>query len=204
MSTPAAKPASVINLKSLRWSLALLAGACLVAGAAGIVAFRLGEQTTALHKQVLAQQAETRSRLARANDDEREIRSKIDRYQEILQHGRTQPERRLEWVESLRAIKQSRRLLDLDYEIAPQRALDERNRISGGYEFLASPMKFDLSMLHEGDLVGLLDDLAANTQALTSVKSCKIERIVSSPVAQGGANLKASCEMDWITLREKL
>jgi hypothetical protein len=200
MSTPAAT--SVITFKSLRWSLALLLLACLATAAAVVVVFQLAQNTAGQHKQALAKQAETRARLARANDDEREIRSKIDRYQELIVLGRTQPERRLEWVEALRSIKQSRRLPGLDYEIAPQRPLDEKNRVTGGYEFLASPMKVEIEALHEGDLIGLLADLSAAAEALITVRTCKLERL---PQNQGrlGANLKVACEMDWITLRER-
>ncbi|MCX8017507.1 MAG: hypothetical protein N2690_06380, partial [Rhodocyclaceae bacterium] len=146
--------------------------------------------------------ATRRARLARAHEDEREIAAKIARYQEILARGRTQPERRLEWVEILDGIKKTRRLLDLNYEIAPQRLLDPKQPAAGGYEFHTSPMKLELPLLHEEDLLGLLADLSRQSEALVSVRSCRIER---QPVeaAHGGAPLKAACELDWITLREK-
>jgi hypothetical protein len=194
-------PTSVINLKSLRWSLLLLAGALAAAG--GIVAAILyyGQQADTAYKQALAHQNQTRARLLRANDDEREIREKIARYQEIIRQGRTDAERRLDWVETLRGIKTSRRLLGLDYEIAPQRPLDEKVVASGGYSFLVSPMKLEMPLLHEGDLLGLLADLSNQVNALVSVRSCRIERLADSPA--NAANLKAFCEIDWITLQEK-
>jgi uncharacterized protein HemX len=126
---------SVISLKSLRWSLLLLLLACLAAAAAVFGVLQISQQNDRTHKQALAQQTETRGRLARANDDAREIREKIARYQELIRLGRTQPERRLEWVETLRHIKTSRRLLGLDYEIAPQRPLDEKMPSAGGFDF---------------------------------------------------------------------
>jgi hypothetical protein len=197
MDTP-----SAINLKNLRWSLLLLA-ACLISAAAVVFVQQLEHQSRIGLTQAQAQQSETSARLARANDDEREIRAKIARYQQIIDQGRAQPERRLEWVETLRGIKTTRRLLGLDYEIAPQRPLDAKLVASGGYNFLVSPMRLEMPLLHENDLLGLLDDLQAQVQALVSVRNCRIERLPADPSRQNAANLKALCEIDWITLQEK-
>jgi type II secretory pathway pseudopilin PulG len=198
MDTPA--PAAV-TIRALGPSLGLLIVAILLAAASIGWTYLQVQQATQQHKQAQARQSETRARLARVNEDEREIREKIARYHDLVQRGFTEPERRLQWVETLKAIKESRRLLGLNYEIAPQRPLDPKQVSSGGYDFLVSTMKLDLPMLHEEDLLGLLSDLSAKTQALVSVKSCQIERVTSG--AQAGANLKAACEIDWIKLQEK-
>lgn len=198
MNTPAS---TAVTIRALGPSLALLIIALLLAAASIGWTYLQVQQATQQHKQAQMRQTETRSRLARVNEDEREIREKITRYQDIVQRGLTEPERRLQWVETLKAIKESRRLLGLNYEIAPQRPLDPKQVSSGGYDFLVSTMKLDLPMLHEEDLLGLLSDLAAKTQALISIKSCQIERVTSG--AQAGANLKAACEIDWIKLQEK-
>lgn len=191
---------SAINLKSLRWHLALFLLAALLAGGAAVAALRHHEEAERRLGAARAALADTRAMLARVHEDEREIRARIVRYKEIIAKGRTQPERRLEWVETLRDIRESRRLLGLDYEIAPQRPLDEKAPEAGGYLFLASPMRLEMPLLHENDLLGLLADLEAQTQALLSVRKCRIERTGAAPFA--GA-LKAACEIDWITLQEK-
>lgn len=195
---------SVINLRSLGWSLALLLLSILLAAAMVVAVLYYGNQTEQSYKQALAQQAESRSRLARANEDEQEIRARIARYQELIAQGRTAPERRLDWVETLRHIKEKRRLLGLEYEISPQRALDNKNVLSGGYSFLASPMKLEIPLLHENDLLGLLADLSSQVQALVSVRRCKIERLPQGATQQNSAGLKADCDVDWITLQEKI
>lgn len=194
---------SVITLKTLRASFALLMGACMLAAAMVVATLHFHEQAKRDNQQALILQAETRMRLARVHDDEREIRDKIARFQEILRLGRTQPERRLEWVETLRNIKNNRRLLGLDYEISPQRALDEKNPTSGGYRFLSSPMKLDMPLLHENDLLGLFSDLSAQVQALVCIRSCKIDRLLPDSAGQNPATLKAACEIDWITLQQE-
>lgn len=195
---------SVISLRSLGWSIALLLLSLLLVAAMVLAALHYGNRAEQSHKQALAQQAESRSRLARANEDEQEIRAKITRYQALIAQGRTAPERRLDWVETLRHIKEKRRLLGLEYEIAPQQALDSKNVLSGGYSFLVSPMKLEMPLLHENDLLGLLADLSAQVQALVSVRRCKIERLPQGTAQQNAAQLRANCDLDWITLQEKI
>lgn len=193
-----------INFKSLRWSLTLLLMSALLTAAVVVAALQFDRQVAAAHRQAKTQQTETQTRLSRVHEEEREIRAKINRYSELIALGRIAPEQRLEWVEALRQIKEVRRLPGLDYEIAPQRPLDEKNPVSGGYAFLASPMKLEMPLLHENDLLGLLADLSAQVQALVSVKSCTLERIPRPHAERDGAPLlKARCEIDWITLQEK-
>lgn len=199
-----ADPGPAITLKTLGPSIMLLL-LTLLATAAIVGAIRhYGQMAQLIQRQALAQQAESRNRLARAQDDEREIRAKITRYQELVAQGRTAPERRLDWVETLRHIKESRRLLGLDYEISPQRPLDPKIPTTGGHDFLASPMQLEMLLLHENDLLGLLADLSAQTQALVSVRQCRIERLPRNAAQPNAAMLKAGCTIDWITLRERL
>jgi hypothetical protein len=199
MNTPAS--VSTISIRTIGLSLGLLIGAILIAAAAIGWTFLQSQQIALQHKQAQTRQSETKARIARVNEDEREIREKIVRYQDIVQRGLTEPERRLQWVETLKSIKESRRLLGLNYEIAPQRPLDPKQVTTGGYDFLVSTMKLEMPLLHEEDLLGLLADLSAQVCVLLSVKSCQIER--TTPGTQAGANLKAACEINWIKLQEK-
>jgi hypothetical protein len=195
---------SVITLKALRWSLLLLLAAALLAAAAVAATLHFGRQTELAHQRARALQQETQARLARVNEDEREIRAKIARYQELVGGGRIAPERRLEWVETLRHIKESRKLLGLDYEIAPQHPLDDKQPEAGGHLFLASTMKLEMPLLHEDDLLGLIADLKRQVHAIVSVRSCAIERTPGGGGRQAiAATLKAQCVIDWITLQEK-
>lgn len=196
------KPAVVI-LKTLGGSLALLLIASVLAAAIVIATLDFARTAQQANQQAVAQQAETGARLARVHDDEREIRAKIARYQEIIDAGRSAPERRLEWVETLKKIKDTRRLLGLDYEISPQRPLDAKSLGAGGFDFLTSPMKLEMPLLHENDLFGLFADLSAQVQALISIKHCRIDRVPPDPAKRNSATLKAHCEIDWITLRER-
>ena len=195
---------SALNLRNLAGGIVLLLLAALLAAALVFGVLHYGSRAEQMLKQAQAEQTESRIRLSRAQEDEQEIRAKIDRYREIIERGRTQPERRLDWVETLRRIKEQRRLYSMEYEIAPQRPLDPKAVVSGGYSFLASPMKLDLLMLHEHDLLGLFADLSMQVGALVSIRQCAIERLPGNAPQPGNPLLKAQCEIDWITLQEKL
>ncbi len=204
MTTDNASLESALNVRNLGASLAFLLVATLLAAGLVFGVFHYRTQAELGLRQAQAQLSESRNRLARAQEDEQEIRAKIDRYRDIIKSGRSQPERRLDWVETLRSIKEQRRLLGMDYEIAPQRPLDAKAVASGGYSFLVSPMKLDMALLHENDLLGLLADLSARVTALVSARQCTLERLPPMAQQTSPATLKAQCEVDWITLQEKL
>ena len=131
--------------------------------------------------------------------EETEIKQKSAVFSGLQARGVIGEEQRLEWVELLKTIRDRRRLLDLQYEIAPQRALDAAP--GSAFTFYASTMKIQLKLLHEEDLTRLLDDLRQQARALIQVKSCTVSRLPRGS-ADGTAQLLADCQIDWITLRE--
>ncbi|OHC67776.1 MAG: hypothetical protein A2045_07665 [Rhodocyclales bacterium GWA2_65_20] len=192
----------------LRWSLLLFIVLVLLGGAAVFATRHLAEQEAKTNQQVLAQRDDIQARLARANEETAEIRQKIGRYQEIEARGHLGQEHRLEWVERIAQIKNARRLIDIQYELSPQKPVDAallpNGGTAGGYEFMASTMKLQIQLLHEDDLLGFLNDLNGSVQAFLHVRGCHVERAAKSGAERGiAAQLKAECTIDWITLREK-
>lgn len=190
-------PRPVFELKPLLGSIAWLLLALGVAVASIGWTLTQRQQAGQALQVALKERGAVQNRLVRVSDEAREIGEKIVRYREILDRGLTQPEQRLLWMEQLQAIKTTRRLLALTYEIAPQQRVESR----GGHDFLVSRMTLDLSLLHENDLLGLLDDLRAQAQVLVSVDSCRIERAPQG--AHPAAQLQAHCAIDWIKLQEQ-
>lgn len=196
------------DLARLRWSLALLAAA-IVAGAA-LVAFthRTVTKAEASDRQLSTRLSEIRGRIARAHDEEQDLRGRIRRYQELAARGIIGQEERLDWVEQIARIKAARRLLDVKYELSPQAPIGATElpggAAAGPYEIMSSTMKLQMQLLDEDDLLGFLDDLRQAVHALLLVRECKIER-TSGNAGQGGvaAQLLADCTIDWVTLREK-
>ena len=185
-------------LSHIQWNLAFfLIMAAL--GAASIYTSRgLYAEAQKTNKTALAKRTEIQAKLANARDEEQELRDKFARYESIEARGYIGSERRLDWVEQIRKIKTTRKLLDLQYDLAPQQLLESN---SSGYDFMVSTMKLQMQLLHEEDLLNFLADLRDSIRAYTSLKSCNVLRQTKQGSA---AQLAAECSVDWITLREKL
>ena len=189
------------DLPKLQFS--LLAALMMMAIGAGTVYLSLNLIKTAKLEQAAAQaeRNDFYGKLKRVRNEEDEIRQKSAMFQKLQARGVVGEEQRLEWVELLKEIRDRRRLLDLQYEIAPQRALDAT--LGSGYAYFASSMKVQLKLLHEEDLTRLLDDLRQQARALIQVKSCNVSRLPRGGVEGGTpAQLQADCQIDWVTLHE--
>jgi hypothetical protein len=197
---------SADDFKRIRWSL-LLALAMTAVGVAAITYAR--QATLRQSSETQAAQAhlrEVRGKLVRARDEEAEIKSSIGRFNTLVAAGIIGAEQRLEWVERIKAIRSARGLYDLQYEIAPQRPLDPSIApgSSGSFEFLSSTMRLQMDLLHEEDLLRLLGDLRGSVHAYVRPQRCTIERIARSvAVRSSGAQLKADCVLDWITIQQR-
>ncbi len=150
-----------------------------------------------------AERAQAHERLARIAQDEREMTARMDIYRKLAQLNILGAERRLDWTESIARIRERRRLPELRYEIAPRRSLQSVPGAPGRVESFASRMKLELGLLHEGDLLGFLGDLRASGNAYYAVNQCAIARAaVLTPAAALAPRLRATCELELITLQE--
>jgi hypothetical protein len=192
----------------LRWNLLFL-GLAIVAGMVVTTAsMRLIGKAEATQRQLSAEQQDIRAKLSRTREEEQEMRGKIALFQQLLDRGVIGQEERLTWVERIAQVKAARRLLDLQYELSPQKPVEENilpgGANAGGYEFMASTMKLQLPLLHEDDLLGFFADLRRTVHAHLLVRDCIIERTAIATVGHGlPAQMRARCTIDWITLREK-
>jgi len=181
----------------------LLAAALMIAVGAVAVSFSLNLTKTAqlARTAATAERNEFESKLKQVRNEENEIKQKSALFSELQARGVIGEEQRLEWVELLKDIRDKRRLLDLQYEISPQRPLDANP--GSGFAFYASTMKLQLKLLHEEDLTRLLDDLRSQARALIQVRSCNVTRLPHGGAEPGSlAQLQADCQIDWVTLHE--
>ena len=186
------------DLPELRLSLA--AALLMIALGATSVHLALASARQARTEQSAAQRQrdEIDGKLRRVRSEEAEIKQKSALFSSLQQRGMIGEEQRLDWVELLKTIRERRRLLELRYEIAPQRALDAQP--GSALSFYASAMKIELKLLHEEDLPRLLGDLQQQAGPLIQVRSCKLARLPRES-ADIAAQLQADCLIDWITLR---
>lgn len=186
------------------------AAALLLAGV-GLAAILFSEQQLAeakkLQKAGQDRLAAVRGRLAKVSEEEQEIRNNLVQFKQFTDKGMTGGEKRLEWIENLAAIRQRRRLFEVRYNLERQRAVDypgiPQNQKAGEAIFLASRLKLELQLLHEGDLLDFLADLRATSQSFPALRSCSIARFDGA--AGGGGPLRprlsADCVVDMITLK---
>lgn len=173
-----------------------------VGAAAVYVSYNAGQTAEKARQVVSAQRQEADLKLQQVRDEESEVKQKSIVFKQLQERGIIGEEQRLEWVELLKDIRDQRRLIDLSYDISPQRLLD--GGPVGDFAFHASSMKLELKLLHEEDLTRLLRDLQQQAKALIRVNSCKVERLppTADERADSRANLLADCEIDWLTLRD--
>ncbi len=125
-------------------------------------------------------------------------------YNDLLSKGFIGEERRIEWIETLRQIHAQHKLFSIDYSIG----LQENYKPSflpnlGSFVLHRSVMNVKLDMLHEGDILALIDGLHEQTTPFI-VRDCEISRPVGAQVNSKdvAANMQANCEIDWLTLRD--
>lgn len=184
-----------------RVQLSLAAALLMIAvGAAGL-SLALASTRTARLELAAAQKErnELDDKLKQVRGEEAEIKQKSAVLSTLQARGVVGDEQRLEWVELLKSISERRRLIDLQYEIAPQRPLAPAT--PGTFAFYASTMSVQLKLLHEEDLTRLLDDLRQQARALIDVKRCSVSRLPGAAERVGHAQLQADCQIDWVTLR---
>ncbi len=184
----------------------ILGVALIIAGAAAVAVTDqlLSEAQTELNT-TQAEREQAQASLARATDQEREIREELVDYRKLLDRDMIGQEHRLDWVDRIAEIKAARGLLDVNYSIEPQRPVDYLGMGSKGeVEFLASPMKLDMALLHEEDLFRFIGDLRSTLSAYVVVRACTLNRAEGGPTDRGIASrLHASCNIDLVTIHDR-
>jgi hypothetical protein len=184
-----------------------IVAAALIAGGVGAVLLtqQLVRKAAGDQQAVATERQTAQDKLARATDEEREIRERLVDYRKLLDRGVIGDEQRLDWVERIGEIKTARKLFDVRYSIDAQRAVEYPGVAAGGdVEFLASSMKLDMSLLHEEDLFRFLDDLRRAISAHVVVRSCTLQRSDRPTTERGLApRLQATCDIDLVTIRDR-
>ena len=153
----------VEDLKRLQWAITFLVVLTLVGIASLWITQQLKTSSEKAVREATTARRDIQTKLSRAREEEQELRDKIGRFQALKAQGYIGPEKRLDWIETLARIKTARRIFKLDYEFAPQRPVDAAilpaGAAAGGFEIMASQMKLQLQLLHEGELLSFLAEL---------------------------------------------
>lgn len=194
------------DFKSLVVPIAL---ALVLAAAGGALIWYVNQQVAlgkARFAAVRTERTQAREKLARISEEEREVNERIEVYRQLRDLHIIGRERRLDWADSIQRIRLDREMLDVKYRIEPQKVLASIPAKPGRVIFNVSSMKVDLALLHEGDLLGFLDDLRNAGNAYVSVRRCAINRSGAAAPPTGASiltpRLRAECQIDLITVMD--
>jgi hypothetical protein len=188
----------------LRWPLLVLAIiVVLVAGLLYMAQLYSQQQAAALQTQQRLLHAAQQRYLA-SGSERALITAYLPQYQRLTASGFVGEERRMEWVEALRTQQLRHKLFTIKYNIGAQQEYKPTFAPDlGGFVLRRSVMKLDLDLLHEGDILHLIDSLARSTTPFM-LRDCAISRLDSVAASSQPllAKLHAQCELDWLTLHE--
>jgi len=147
---------------------------------------------------------EARARLDGARRERDSLQESADVFRTLVDRGLLQSERRLDLVELVNALRARHQLFGLDYEISPQRPLTlPGGRAFTSVDILASRVKLRARALHEGDVIGFMDDLSHTRQGFYPVDKCNMRRVEVPAANALQPRVEADCSLEWITLKEK-
>lgn len=157
-------------------------------------------QRTVAQQQVRLRDA--RIQLNKSGEEKATIVQYLDQYQTLQQFGFVGDEQRINWLDGLRLANQQTRLFDVDYQIGAQQPYPYAAELDPGQLTLfQSVMKINLKLLHEDDLMRFLRTLAQQGAGMFSVNQCVMERTEAGDNLRNQPNVRAECELAWITLR---
>jgi hypothetical protein len=164
-----------------------------------------GKQEKALNAQQSALNS-ARQHYQSAGVEKETIIQFLPQYQALIDKGFVGEEKRIEWVDELRAQHKNHNLFDVKYNISQQEPYRPAFAMNiGGFVLNRSVMKLDLDMLHEGDILQLVESLAEKNTATFVLRDCELTRLNLNSAQMSKQlipNLHAQCELDWLTLHE--
>ncbi len=157
-------------------------------------------------QRVVAQQQnqlrEARIQLNKSGEEKATIVRYLGKYQYLQQLGFVGDEQRINWLDGLRLANRETRLFGVDYQIGAQQPYPYAAELDPGQLTLyQSVMKINLKLLHEDDLMRFLGTLAQQGAGVFAVNQCVMERLDPGDHLRNQPNLRAECELAWITLR---
>ncbi len=194
-----------MNTTELRALQAPLIMLMVVVGLGAGLVYQLDQTLTSTRLELAQQQnqmREARTRLQKSGDEKELIVRYLPNYQYLQSIGFVGDEQRLNWLEGLRLANQQTQLFGVQYQIGSQQAYPYAVELDPGQLTLhESVMKLNFQLLHEGDLMSFLTALGKQGAGFFAVNQCKIDRLNTGGSIRFQPNLRAECDVAWITVR---
>lgn len=192
-----------INARDLaKIRLPLLAALALLVGSLLIVSWsnHQAQRATQVRDAAAARKNQIEQRFRQVRTEELDLKERALLFQQLQARDGVGNEKRLEWTELLRSLQNELRLPGMRYEFGPQKALETVSGVA--YAWFASPLHLELQLLHEEDLLRVLERIERDAKALVVIQECRLERLTTPPASRDSlAQLKATCDMLWHTAR---
>ena len=190
------------ELKALQAPLIILV---IVLGLGAGVVYQLDQTLSATKRELAQQQAqmrEARTRLQKSGEEKELIVRYLPNYEYLQRIGFVGDEKRLNWLEGLRLSNQQAQLFGVQYQIGSQQQYPYAAELNPSQLTLhQSVMKLSFQLLHEGDLMSFLKALGKQGAGFFAVNECKLDRANTGGSIRFQPNLRADCDIAWITLR---
>ena len=191
-----------LDWRALRGSMVLAAFAVTIGVAVTGAALRFHAAASGGYDRERTRLEAVRSRYRTIDEQRRQIETWLPAYRSLRAAGVVGEERRLEWIETLRAAAARVGLPSLRYRMEPRTAYEaEPGLQAGDHAVFSTVVRIEVGLVHEGDLERLFRELAAADAGLFHIERCGVRR--SGPeflMRPGAINLSAECDLRWITL----
>lgn len=190
------------NLVFMRLAFTLLAlsvitGSVLYFGGLAFLHYAENRSIAASQRHAAAQ-----GQYARAEAEKEEIRLYLGPYQSLAATGKAGKEKRLEWIDALSRIRETYKLFPIRYDIAARRTYTlPAGPSTQALSLSASRMNLQFGLLHEGDLLTLLNGLRTANLGYFVLDRCSLNRVTNDPAPEVAENLAGECTLDWLSFK---
>ena len=193
---------SKLDLSVLRGALGVFAICVLVAGILLGASYYFREEMAAEFNTNQLRFRDVSRKYLSVDEEERIIEQYLPEFQQLYDDGVLGREKRLSWLEVLKAAGAKVQLPQLGYEISSQSTFEPDYPVDvGAFDIYASNMDLNMGLLHEGDLLNVLELLDQNANGLYSVSHCDVARTVRAATADNlRERIKAVCQLRWFTV----
>jgi hypothetical protein len=188
--------------QSLRTPLMLLGAAILLGSGLAYYLYDLSNKSEIELQNQQNLLSAARSKYQSADAEKQTIIKYLPEYQTLIKNGFIGEEQRIEWIDTLRNIHQQNKMFSIDYNIEKQDFYTPNFALNlGALKLRKSSMELKLNMLHEGDIITLLDALQAEQNTPFLTRQCTITQTAEID-GKLTPHLLADCTLDWLTLKE--
>ena len=195
-----------IDWSFLKRPLIFLAVSALLSGGLIFGASHFEQNAEAAYQQSISSLRKAHSRYENMVNDIDLLEQYTNRFTDYKASGLVGADRRLSWVESLEAVNRQLKLPRLAYNLREEEDFTRGGlKVGRNVQISSSPMELQISMLHEGDIFNLIDELSNSISNLFSVDSCRLTLLaqVGQSFKTNRPNLNGRCVIRWISIDAK-